>query len=127
MMSLGGDVSLAKNSLITGEVSLSNFDANRFSNIDNASNQGYAYKIGLEHNAEKQSRSKDPSIVLNYEHLNNDFQILNPYRNAEFNRDWNITNLPRTAEKLANAQFRIGNGRNLDVKIPKQFTVIRRG
>lgn len=115
MMSLGTDVNLSSKSVLTGEVSLSDFDSNRFSDFDNSRNQGYAFKIGMKHNAKLSPGSKSPRILLDYEHLNNDFQFLNPYRNAEFVRDWNIRNLPRTAENLANAQFNIGNGNSLNL------------
>ena len=115
MMSLGGDINLSKATLVSGEVSLSNFDGNRFSEFDNARNQGVAYQINLEHNSKLTPTSRKPVFILNYEHLDDNFQILNPYRNAEFNRDWNISTLPRTAENLANALFKIGNGNNLEV------------
>lgn len=115
MMSIGTDVNLSSKSVLNGEVSLSDFDSNRFSDFDNSRNQGYAYKIGLKHNAKPSSDSKSPRLILDYEYLNRDFQFLNPFRNAEFVRDWNIDNLSRTAEHLVNTQFNIGNGKNLDV------------
>jgi len=96
---LGATYRIGKKSDIKGELSFSNIDRNRFSSIDDNDNIGTgAY---LEVNTEIEIDSAKTwawANQLKIEKLSDFYNPLNPYRNAEFNRDWNI-DTPRIASQ----------------------------
>ncbi len=91
LYTVGGEFQLNKNSSILTEVALSNNDQNRFSNVDDSNNAGiavysqYTNSLTLD---KQENWSIDTKV--GYEFLQENFKALNPYRNAEFTRDWNI-------------------------------------
>jgi len=90
LMTLGTEMVLGKNSSLRTEVALSNTDLNRFSNLDNNDNLGTA--LFTDYQLNKQLGQKDWALQssIKYEFVQQNFKALNPYRNAEFNRDWNV-------------------------------------
>ena len=90
LMTLGTEMALGKNSSLRTEVALSNTDLNRLSNIDNDDNIGTA--LFTDYQLTKQIGKKDWALQtsIKYEYVQQNFKALNPYRNAEFNRDWNV-------------------------------------
>jgi hypothetical protein len=69
-------------------------DQNLFSDIDNENNQGYALKAKLQTNRPiNASGSFKVRAVLDVEWLDDNFKIVQPYRNMEFARDWNVPTL----------------------------------
>ena len=91
MMSISGAFRPKENITIGTEVSLSNNDLNRFSTRDNQDNLGAAAVLNYEQSIKLK---KDSRLILGggYEYVNQNFLFLNPYRRAEFNRDWNLQN-----------------------------------
>ncbi|MEZ5046987.1 MAG: hypothetical protein R2831_08340 [Chitinophagaceae bacterium] len=73
------------------EIAVSQYDPNTFSSIDNNTHIGIATKLIYQ---EKRILSKKHDIALNsnadYEFVQNNFKVLERYRNVEFARDWNI-------------------------------------
>ncbi len=106
MYTAGVEYQLSKNSSILTEVALSNNDLNRFSTVDSGDDTGVAVFSQFKNTREF---GKDTSWVLDtkigYEFVQQNFKSLNPYRNAEFTRDWNISSL--STEK---AMEQIGRG-----------------
>ncbi len=90
LYTLGSEVQINKNSNLKMEVALSNRDLNRFSDIDKEDNLGTALfaDYQLVRGVEKDGWYLQSH--LKYEFVQKNFRALNPYRNAEFNRDWNI-------------------------------------
>ncbi len=90
LLTLGSELQLSKHSSLRTEIALSNTDLNRFSNVDNNDNVGTA--LFADYQLSKPIGKK--GLVLQskakYELVQQNFRALNPYRNAEFNRDWNI-------------------------------------
>jgi len=88
--SIGGKYSLTRNLNVQGELALSDFDNNRLSSLDDDDNVGFAGNIGYQTNF-KLSDSLGWSFVHSgkIEVLERDFSPFNPYRTAEFTRDWN--------------------------------------
>jgi hypothetical protein len=92
LISVGSNIRLNKNSGIRSEFSFSKLDKNRYSDINNQNNSGYA---GF---AEFRNKNQFKILKTNfnfenislYEFSNKDFKPLNPYRSTEFNRDWNV-------------------------------------
>lgn len=77
------------------EVGLSQYDQNTFSNLHGSDDQGLAFKWDIKSDHivnEKETwrlRSK-----ANFEFLQTNFEPIQWFRSAEFDRDWNVRNLP---------------------------------
>jgi hypothetical protein len=92
MLTMGGEYKFSKNTGFQAEVALSQNDQNRFSGLDKDDDVGLAaytnfnriFQLG------KDSSAWQLETDIGYEFVQKNFQALNPYRNAEFSRDWNI-------------------------------------
>ncbi len=101
MISVAADYKFSKNWTVGSELSLTNTDLNRFSDVDNGDNQGLGGHFKIQHqlNPEKTSRWN----ILSYgeiETVSRNFVPLNPYRNQEFNRDWNVDRDTKSRENI---------------------------
>ena len=91
LATLGFDYQLFKNTKIITEVALSRYDANRFSSIGDSTNAGFAVFSNLQN--QFSFGQKDAFSVktdVKFEATQKQFKPLNPYRAAEFTRDWNL-------------------------------------
>ncbi len=94
ILAAGADYRFSKNGTIKTEVALSRNDLNRFSDLDQDDDAGIAaftniqdvFRLGPDTNAWKLE------TALAYEFVQRNFKALNPYRDPEFLRDWNIAN-----------------------------------
>ncbi|RMG85663.1 MAG: hypothetical protein D6714_05560 [Bacteroidetes bacterium] len=101
LYTLGGAWKWRKNSGIRAEVGLSNQDENRISGLDDGDNLGLAAFTAVDHAVDfgkKEAWKLDSE--LSYEFAQKRFRPLNPYRNAEFARDWNLTNADPADEHI---------------------------
>ncbi len=115
MMSLGAKYKLPKNISVNGELSLSNNDLNRFSSIDNNDNNGIAGVFGVSQEIKIGKSEKWISKTnANYEIKGKDFVPLNPYREAEFSRNWNLFTNNRSNEQIFSASTGILYNQMLD-------------
>lgn len=92
---------IAENLKLSSELAFSNFDLNRFSDIGNQDNQGIAGFFEFEGRIKIDSSGN--SFLKNQtklELLQKNFKPLNPYRPAEFARDWNYRPDFRAEENL---------------------------
>lgn len=104
LYSTGGEVAFSKNGRARAELALSNRDLNRFSPLDQADNIGAAGYAAIQ----QAFAWKDwgGQGYAQYEHTSRRFLPLNPYRPAEFVRDWNNDRPTDTvAEHLAKSGF----------------------
>lgn len=106
LITLGGEMAISKNSSLRTEVALSNTDLNRFSDLNNNDNLGTAIFIDYQLNKELGKKGVILQSKAKYEYVQQNFRALNPYRNPEFNRDWNV-NVTNT-QRLVNEH--IGKG-----------------
>ncbi len=103
LYTLGAEINPHKNTRIQTELALSNRDLNRFSPLGNQDNLGVAGKLGWQQTLPLGSQWKG-ATSLHYEYTAQPFRPLNPYRPAEFVRDWNIgANQDTTAEHWGKA------------------------
>ena len=88
--SIGGKYKLSRHLNVQGELALSDFDNNRLSSIDDQDNIGIAGNFGY-NTSFNLSDSLGWKVVHagKIELIESDFSPLNPYRTAEFTRDWN--------------------------------------
>ena len=109
MVSIGGAYQINKANNVTSELAFTRNDVNTFSDIDNADNDGFAYRGG--HQFKQQLNSKvSLTTNVNYEFAAADFVPLERYRPVEFNRDWNIFSTTKTNEHYANAGVTFAGG-----------------
>ena len=95
MATLGIETNATKHLKILTEVAYSNKQNNTFANQNTSQNRGFAAKIQIIDQREIYLPTVKKVVMKNkisLEQLTNNFNILQPYRNAEFARDWNLKN-----------------------------------
>ena len=101
LFTFGADYQIDNKTKVRAEMGFSNYDKNLFSPIGKKENKGYAANVQLQ-----RIDSFKHKIVftnaLNYEFKSSNFQQVEPYRNVEFSRDWNIRNALNYTEHIAN-------------------------
>jgi hypothetical protein len=76
---------------VQGEVAVSQYDFNRLSDLGNDDNVGSAANFGIRQEVEFDTSGQSSWYgSLRFEGVGRQFTPLNPYRSAEFARDWNI-------------------------------------
>ena len=117
LFTFGGEYQLSKKSSISTEIALSSKDKNRFSKLDQNDNNGIAFTTNYHHetNLGKNEQPWKLETNVNYEFVQTNFNALNPYRSAEFNRDWNLrtsssnveNSVIKSSEHIAKANFNL--------------------
>jgi hypothetical protein len=111
LMTFGGDYQIHKNFKVFAELALSNQDKNLFSEFGDSLNVGWAALTGASGEilfGKKEKKDWKFQSEVKYELTTNHFKPLNPYRPAEFTRDWNVsTAATNIAEQIAIANFRL--------------------
>ncbi|PKQ62784.1 hypothetical protein BZG02_11330 [Labilibaculum filiforme] len=90
LYSFGGDVNLSENLNSKFELALSNRDLNTFSSIDDSNNQGIAFDFSMRKNMPFADTLKHLETTLDFHHIQKNFSEIEPFRSAEFIRDWNL-------------------------------------
>jgi len=91
MYSFGADYEVNKNGRIQTEIALSSNDLNRFSDVGDQDDAGVAAFTSYQQ-LFALKKNWNVSTKIDYEFTQKRFQALNPYRKAEFTRDWNLAN-----------------------------------
>lgn len=111
LITLSGKYLISDSTSVFIESGLSNRDFNRFSTVDDADNKGISLFTEVK-DVRKLSREGQWTLssVFNLESSEADFRALNPYRNAEFIRDWSVETPSGTGrENLLNLQTALRN------------------
>lgn len=95
LFTAGIDYQVTKNSRFKTEIALSNHDPNRLSKVDEQDDQGLASYTSYTINKKLGTKTDSwkMNTALSYEFVQDQFTSLNPYRPAEFTRDWNLPNV----------------------------------
>lgn len=107
MTTFGGEYLFSEYSKISWEGAMSNNDINTFSSKDRGDDLGYAFKLKNE-NAVLLSKEKDDwkmNVGGGYEFLDKNFKGIGPFRNIEFQRDWNISSVVFTSNQHAASSY----------------------
>ncbi len=88
----GTQLQVTKNTLIDAEIAMSNNNVNLFSILDKDNDVGMASYIRI-HKKYNIFSTWEGNIGASYEYMKANFKAFNPYRSAEFSRDWNIQNI----------------------------------
>jgi hypothetical protein len=110
IFAVGGEIKTGINNRFAVEVALSNRDVNRFSQLDKTDDRGLG--IALSGRQTVPIGTQKITLLADYELAQDRFRAINPYRAAEFTRDWNTEQQltqPRT-EQLARlgAEYALG-------------------
>ena len=104
LFTVGTEMQPFRGSQIQAEVALSNNDRNRFSPLGNGDDLGGAGFFKAKQRLVNEKKGWLAQVDGSYEYTARTFLPLNPYRPAEFTRDWNTnTRLDTVAEQLARA------------------------
>ncbi len=90
------------------EMGLSNYDKNLFSPLGKKENIGYSANAQF-NRSDSFKHQFVFSNSLNYEFKSSNFQQIEPYRNVEFSRDWNIGNQLNFTEHIARFQTQLAD------------------
>jgi hypothetical protein len=106
MVALNGSFDLTKNIEVFGEWTASDFDANRFSSLDDGDNTDMAYESGLRVNSANSALGQiNASVSRRYSGRR--FQFFERTRDVEFDRKWNITRSTQSREEINEAKLSI--------------------
>ena len=105
---------LGEDAQIYSELAWTNLDINRLSVLDDSDNQGLATNIGYRQKFKIDSLWSISSDI-NYEYVDQKFNPLNPYRVAEFNRDWSITQANFSNEQIIRTNVALQKGKDLSL------------
>jgi hypothetical protein len=103
LFTFGAAYEINKKMNVRAEMAFSNFDRNLFSSIGNSDNKGYAANLQL-NRVDSFKHNFVFSNAVSYEFKQDKFQQVEPYRNVEFTRDWNIINQSNLTEHIARYQ-----------------------
>ncbi len=124
VVNLGADYVLTKNTTLSAEGAMSNYDVNSFSTRDKGDNKGFGGKLALR-NIRELSLSKKLTTDLSYEYVQAKFKPLERLRSVEFTRDWGLALVvPAEDEQIITAGTQLEDAKNNSIKY--QFTNYRR-
>ncbi len=97
------------------EIAASKSDLNLFSSLDDANNNALATKLKVEQNIVQSDSSWQANVFANANLIGENFKTIEQLYNAEFNRDWNLSDLNNNAIVFnqQNSQTLIQTGFNL--------------
>ncbi len=95
LLTAGGAYQLPGGGWIRAEGALSKLDLNRFSALDSRDDHGLAFQASLEKRWRlgRDSAAWALNTTVGAEWLDENFKPLNPYRDPDFLRDWNLTDV----------------------------------
>ncbi len=104
MLTAGTSYQLTRETTIFSEFATSQFDRNRFSEIDSEDDKGRAMKLGYEVMDQRLPMFTDYRLrsTLNYEYTDASFEAIDRYRDIEFDRDWSLNTDTDTARRNDN-------------------------
>lgn len=125
LLNVGADFKLGQNGILQTDIALSNRDLNTFSKVGNNENQGLAARLTYQQrikisekniassgdSSKPQKINTDFVLAGHYEFVQARFEVVEPYRPREFQRDWNSDALAKSDEHLFNTKIGIENNR----------------
>ncbi len=102
MLTMGLDYTFSEKSKFRSEFSVSNYDINTFSSKDSKDNTSFAMVLAYDKKSRITKREINAWNLLSgvrYEWVKENFTPIEPYRQVEFNRDWNIDHLERDEDQ----------------------------
>lgn len=109
MLTLGGDITLARNTTLLAEYAFTNRDINLFSDLHKENNIGHALQLGMKNTFKgrpEQDTTWTFTTELHYEVTDQNFSAPERYREVEFERDWNLEGFTtRSSEHLPGFSF----------------------
>lgn len=124
LFNFGASYTINNKMSVKAEMAFSNYDKNLFSSIGNKENKGYAANVQL-NRVDSFKHNFVFSNSVSYEFKQDRFQQIEPYRNVEFTRDWNILNQSNLTEHIARYQTDIFDIKH-NIKVGYRFSTFIR-
>jgi len=122
MLTLGGRHQLNKKWTLESELAASNQDKNRFSNLNNDDNFGAAIYTSLHYHKVDTAKNINIDGSISYDYVHQNFRTINPFRNAEFFRNWNLKPDTEFSEQhLVNGFLSLSKSNFFKLKIQSEF------
>ncbi len=128
VFNLGLDYALTKNTQLTVEGAMSNYDVNLFSSLDKENDKGFATKLQLKNTKALGGKKIGWRLItdVGYEWVESKFKPLERLRNVEFTRDWGLPlQTAPTDEAIFTAGMQLADGKASSLRY--QFTNYNRG
>ncbi|GAC1585539.1 MAG: hypothetical protein NVS3B19_03200 [Ginsengibacter sp.] len=90
LISAGFEYIVSRNTRVTGELAVSNYDINTFSSKNKVGERGKAGRFIVTHTSPKIFRHIDLFTRASYEYVEDRFRPIERLRNIEFNRQWGL-------------------------------------
>ena len=119
LITVATDWNMSKQSSLTSDFALSNYNLNRFSSKDRQNDDGVAAKL-LFKNQSKISSAKNILLTSNFkgEFASATFKPIERLRSIEFNRDWGLELVNKPAdEKIVSADFKLSDQKGHSLKL----------
>ncbi len=98
MATLGANYKIAPNTVIDGEIAVSNKNVNLFSNKDKNDDVGTAIQLHFENHKKGDTNTLALKTSADYQLIQKNFSGIERFRSTEFERDWNITSIANINE-----------------------------
>lgn len=110
---------ITKHTNVDVEIALSEKDKNTFSDIDSHDDKGLALRTKVQQKIPLEN--KHLFIHANYETISKNFRGIEKFRNAEFNRDWNLLNTVNEQEHLIEGVVGLAKKRKELISFKSQY------
>ena len=115
MVTLSADYQIAKKTIASVELALTNNDLNTFSSKNKEDNLGYAGKFRIENTFQINKNDSNKWMItsgLQHEWVNKLFNPIERYRDVEFERNWNLSNIKISeVENISGLNFNLANSK----------------
>jgi hypothetical protein len=117
VLSVGADYEISKNTQVTTELAMSNYDVNSFSTKDKDNDQGIAAKVSVKHSMPLGASNKKITTDVGYEYVEALFKPLERLRNVEYTRDWGLAlRVTAADERIATAGLQLEDRSNNSIR-----------
>lgn len=115
MVTLSAEYQITKKTIAAVEIAMTNNDLNTFSTKNKEDNLGYAGKFRLENAFQINKNDSNKWILtsgIQHEWVNKLFNPIERYRDVEFERNWNLTNVNiNEDENISGLNFNLANSK----------------
>lgn len=111
-----------KNSEFIVNTAYTNYDKNTFSPLDKNDNDGYSGRVAYNYNKKMRDTTWRFQSKTSAEYLSTNFNYINWFRSAEFDRDWNVRNKGYKGEQyLASEEIVLKKSKKGNINVGSKY------